>query len=79
MQDESKQGQITVNHMLMFVLDPDLFGGGEQFRAEVEVMQQYARSSRPARASIMSVFLVILSERPWRIVCGTVFPSTMDR
>ena len=48
MQDESRQGQITVNHMLMFVLDPDLFGGGEQFRAEVEGMQQYARSSRPA-------------------------------
>ena len=48
MQDEKRQGQITVNNMLMFVLDPDLFEGGAGFRAEVEGMQQYARSSRPA-------------------------------
>jgi uncharacterized oxidoreductase len=48
MQDEKRQGQITVNNMLMFVLDPDLFEGGAGFRAEVEGMQQYARASRPA-------------------------------
>ena len=79
MQDESKQGQITVNHMLMFVLDPDLFGGGEQFRAEVEGMQQYARSSRPAEG----VDHVRLPGDPERETMAdrlrTVFPSTMDR
>ena len=79
MQDKSKQGQITVNHMLMFVLDPDLFGAASSFGPKSRVCNNTRVHRGPQRASIMSVFLVILSERPWRIVCGTVFPSTMDR
>ena len=49
MQDESKQKNFTVNHMLMFVLDPDLFGGVEGFRREVEGMAKWMHSARPAK------------------------------
>jgi uncharacterized oxidoreductase len=37
-----------VNHMLMVVLDPDLFGGAEAFHREVEEMIAYLRSTMPA-------------------------------
>ena len=34
--------------MLMFVLDPDLFGGSTAFAAEVEAMADYLRGTAPA-------------------------------
>ena len=48
MQDLDQQKAITVNHMLMLILDPDLFGGVQGFRREVAGMQAYARSAAPA-------------------------------
>jgi uncharacterized oxidoreductase len=48
MQDLDQQKDITVNHMLMLILDPNLFGGVQGFRREVEGMQAYARSAAPA-------------------------------
>jgi len=48
MQDVSKQKDMTINHMLMFILDPDLFGGADHFRREVEGMSDWLKSSTPA-------------------------------
>lgn len=49
MQDISKQKENVVNHMLMFILDPDLFGGTEAFTREVEGMSEYLHSTKPAK------------------------------
>ncbi|MEZ5557343.1 MAG: malate/lactate/ureidoglycolate dehydrogenase [Pseudomonadales bacterium] len=38
-----------VNHMLMFVLDPDAFGGVERFHHEVQEMVGYLHDTTPAR------------------------------
>ena len=51
MQDVSKQQDKTINHMLMFIIDPDLFGGVEGFRREVEGMSQWLRTSEPAEGN----------------------------
>jgi len=48
MQDESKQGNSTINHMLMFIIDPDVFGGKASFRREVMGMRDWLHSSEPA-------------------------------
>ncbi|MCO4829849.1 MAG: malate/lactate/ureidoglycolate dehydrogenase [Gammaproteobacteria bacterium] len=48
MQDIDQQKEITVNHMLMLILDPNVFGGVQGFRREVAGMQAYARSAAPA-------------------------------
>ena len=48
MQDVDKQQDFTVNHMLMFIIDPNLFGGLKGFQREVEGMQHWLRSSAPA-------------------------------
>lgn len=48
MQDVEKQQDMTVNHMLTFVLEPDLFGGVDGFRREVEGMSAWLRDSTPA-------------------------------
>jgi uncharacterized oxidoreductase len=37
-----------VNHMLMFVLDPDAFGGLARFQSEVEAMVDYLHETTPA-------------------------------
>ncbi len=39
----------VVNHMLMFVLDPNAFGGVERFHSEVTDMVNYLRSTTPAK------------------------------
>jgi uncharacterized oxidoreductase len=39
----------VVNHMLMFVLDPDAFGGRASFEAEVHAMVEYIHSTAPAK------------------------------
>ena len=39
----------VVNNMLMFVLDPDAFGGREVFHREVLAMVDYVRSAAPGR------------------------------
>ena len=36
-----------INHMLMFVVDPDVFGGGEAFRREVREMADYLLATAP--------------------------------
>lgn len=49
MRDVEKQKDMTINHMLEFIIDPDLFGGIEGFRREVEGMSDWLHSSRPSR------------------------------
>lgn len=49
MQDVSKQKNYTVNHMLMFIIDPAVFGGLEGFQREVTGMSDWLHSSRPAK------------------------------
>lgn len=48
MQDVARQQDLTINHMLMFIIDPNLFGGLEKFQAEVTGMQAWLRSTKPA-------------------------------
>jgi uncharacterized oxidoreductase len=48
MQDVSKQGNCTINHMLMFIIDPNIFGGQDRFRQEVMGMRDWLHSSEPA-------------------------------
>ena len=49
MQDVSKQKNFTVNHMLMIIIDPSVFGGLAAFQREVEGMSDWLHSSEPAR------------------------------
>jgi len=49
MQDVDKQQSRTINHMLMFILDPDLFGGATGFQREVEGMADWLHSAAPAK------------------------------
>ncbi len=46
---EKQQEGVTVNHMLTFVIDPDVFGGAETFRREVLAMRDWLHSSAPAK------------------------------
>ena len=48
MQDVDKQADMIINHMLMFIIDPAVFGGAEKFQAEVEGMSTWLRESSPA-------------------------------
>ena len=48
MQDVAKQQDTTINHMLMFIIDPDVFGGQDSFRREVMGMRDWLHSSDPA-------------------------------
>lgn len=48
MQDETKHKDMVVNHMLEFIIDPDVFGGAAAFRREVEGMAAWLHSSEPA-------------------------------
>jgi len=48
MQNVDKQTDMTVNHMLEFIIDPNLFGGLEAFQEEVEGMSGWLQSSKPA-------------------------------
>ena len=45
---EYREGFTIVNHMLMLVLDPDAFGGGKAFAAEVQAMVAHVHSTTPA-------------------------------
>jgi len=50
MADIKKQEEgVTINHMLMFIVDPDLFGGADAFRREVTGMSDWLHSSAPAK------------------------------
>jgi uncharacterized oxidoreductase len=48
-QPEHPRGQHIVNHMLMFVLDPDAFGDRGKFESEVLAMVDYLHATQPAR------------------------------
>jgi uncharacterized oxidoreductase len=48
MQDVAKQQDTTINHMLMFIIDPNVFGGQDSFRREVMGMRDWLHSSDPA-------------------------------
>jgi uncharacterized oxidoreductase len=48
MADVSKQKDMTINHMLMFIIDPDIFGGLSRFQKEVEDMSAWLRESAPS-------------------------------
>jgi hydroxycarboxylate dehydrogenase B len=48
MQDVDKQTDMTINHMLEFIIDPNLFGGLEAFQEEVEGMSRWLQESKPA-------------------------------
>ncbi|MCS5612759.1 MAG: malate/lactate/ureidoglycolate dehydrogenase [Candidatus Poribacteria bacterium] len=45
--DKQKNG-VTVNGMLMFIVDPDLFGGQDGFEREVKGMSEWLYASQPA-------------------------------
>lgn len=47
-QPDHPRPNAIINHMLMFVLDPDLFGGSTAFAGEVEAMADYLRNTPPA-------------------------------
>jgi len=49
MQDVSRQKNFTVNHMLMIIIDPSVFGGLAAFQREVEGMSDWLHSSEPAK------------------------------
>ena len=49
MQDVDKQKDNVINHMLMFILDPDLFGGAAAFQREVLGMSDYLHAATPAK------------------------------
>ncbi len=46
-QPEHARPDTLVNHMLMFVLDPDIFGGREAFEGEVRAMADYLLATAP--------------------------------
>lgn len=48
MADVDKQQDTTINNMLMFIVDPDVFGGAEYFEREVESMIDWLKSAEPA-------------------------------
>ncbi len=48
-QPAHSRGQNIVNHMLMFVLDPNAFGNRDAFEAEVLAMVDYLHATAPAR------------------------------
>ena len=39
---------MTVNHMLTFIVEPDIFGGVANFRREVEAMAEWLHAADPA-------------------------------
>ena len=47
MQPDNERVGTVVNHMLMFVLDPHVFGGHEAFQAEVIAFTDYVRGAEP--------------------------------
>ncbi len=47
-QPHDDEGFTIVNHMLMLVLDPDVFGGAEAFGLDVDAMVEYLHSTTPA-------------------------------
>lgn len=48
MQDVARQQSTTVNNMLMFIVNPAVFGGLQAFQREVNGMMDWLRSSAPA-------------------------------
>ena len=47
-QPDNARTHTLVNHMLTFVLDPDVFGGHAAFQAEIRAMAQYLLGTPPA-------------------------------
>jgi uncharacterized oxidoreductase len=90
MSDVEKQTDSTINHMLMFILDPNLFGGAEGFRREVEGMSRWLRESTPAadndrvrlpgdpeRESTAERLAngIPLDEQSWGAICGAALKA----
>ena len=48
MSDVARQKDTTVNNMLMFIVDPDIFGGADSFAREVSEMSTWLKASTPA-------------------------------
>ena len=49
MQPEHERAGTTFNHMLMFILNPQAFGGTDAFQREVSAMVNYVQSTKPVR------------------------------
>ena len=49
MQPEHERVGTIVNHMLMFILDPEVFGGIDTFRHEVDALSAYMHATTPAK------------------------------
>lgn len=47
MQPGNERVGTVINHMLMFVLNPEAFGGTEAFQREVDAMVEYVRETKP--------------------------------
>ena len=48
MSDVSRHGNCTVNNLLMFIIDPAVFGGKDGFAREVTGMEDWLHSTEPA-------------------------------
>ncbi|MGB1685773.1 MAG: Ldh family oxidoreductase, partial [Pseudomonadales bacterium] len=93
MSDVEKQTDSTINHMLMFILDPNLFGGADGFKREVEGMSRWLRDSTPA-AGNDRVRLpgdpereatadrmangIPLDEQSWGAICGAALKAGLS-
>ena len=80
--DDTRRVEAGPNHSEPYAdvcSDPDLLGVVSNFGLKSKGCSNTRVHRGPQRASIMSVFPVIPKEKPWRIVCGRVFPSMMDR
>ncbi len=51
MQPEHERVGTVINHMLMMVLNPDVFGGTERFQHEVTGMVDYLHDTQPAKGA----------------------------
>ncbi|MDZ7683680.1 MAG: Ldh family oxidoreductase [Gammaproteobacteria bacterium] len=75
---EKQQEGVTVNHMLMFIVDPDLFGGAAAFRREVMNMGEWLHSSAPAKGFDRVRLRASRSGRRWRSDWRTASRSTIS-
>ena len=93
MSDVSRQKDMTVNHMLTFIIEPDIFGGVARFRREVQGMADWLHASSPA-AGVDKVRLpgepereskaerlaagIPLDDQSWKGICDAARRAGLD-
>ena len=84
---------MTVNHMLTFIIEPDIFGGLAAFRREVQGMADWLHASSPA-AGVDKVRLpgepereskaerlaagIPLDDQSWKGICDAARRAGLD-